>query len=37
MSVVEKLPFDDRVVIMSKSYESTVLILNFSDSQVINS
>jgi hypothetical protein len=35
MSIVENLSFDDRAEVMGKSFESQVLILNFSDSQVI--
>ncbi len=35
MSIVENLAFDDRAEVMGKSFESQVLILNFSDSQVI--
>lgn len=35
MSIVENLSFEDRVEVMGKSFESQVLILNFSDSQVI--
>ena len=35
MSIVEKLSFEDRAEVMGKSFESQVLILNFSDSQVI--
>mmetsp|Transcript_28963 Transcript_28963/g.35879 ORF Transcript_28963/g.35879 Transcript_28963/m.35879 type:complete len:108 (+) Transcript_28963:811-1134(+) len=35
MSIVEKLSFEERAEVMGKSFESQVLILNFSDSQVI--
>lgn len=35
MSIVENLSFEDRAEVMGKSFESQVLILNFSDSQVI--
>ena len=31
MSMIENLSFDDRVEIMGKSFESHVLIVNFSD------
>ena len=35
MSIVENLQFDDRAEVSGKSFESQVLILDFSDSQVI--
>lgn len=35
MSIVEKLNFEERAEVMGKSFESQVLVLNFSDSQVI--
>ena len=35
MSIVEGLTFDERAEVQGKSFESQVLILNFSDSQVI--
>lgn len=35
MSVVENLEFDQRAEVVGKSFDSYVLILNFSDSQVI--
>ena len=35
MSIVEGLTFEERAEVMGKSFESQVLILNFSDSQVI--
>lgn len=36
MSIVEALEFEHRAEVMGKSFESQVLILNFSDVQVIN-
>lgn len=36
MSIVESLDFEQRAEVMGKSFESQVLILNFSDVQVIN-
>jgi len=35
MSIVDNLSFEDRAEVMGKSFESQVLVLNFSDSQVI--
>jgi len=35
MSMIENLSFDDRAEIMGKSYNSHVLILNFSDPHII--
>ena len=36
MSIVEALEFEQRAEVMGKSFDSQVLILNFSDVQVIN-
>jgi len=36
MSLVENLSFDDRVSIMGHSFESHVLILNFSDAHIVS-
>jgi hypothetical protein len=35
MSMIENLSFDDRAEIMGKSFDSHVLILNFSDAHII--
>ncbi len=35
MSMTENLSFDDRVEIMGKSFDSHVLIMNFSDAHII--
>lgn len=35
MSMIENLSFDDRVEITGKSFESHVLIMNFSDAHII--
>lgn len=36
MSLIENLKFDDRIEIMGKSFESHVVILNFSDAHLIS-
>ena len=35
MSIVDKLPFEDRAEVMGKSFDAQVLVLNFSDSNLI--
>jgi len=35
MSLVEFMSFDDRVEVLGKSFDSFVLILNFSDPHII--
>lgn len=35
MSMIENLNFDDRVTITGKSFDSHVLVLNFSDPHIV--